>query len=451
MDIATILLALVSIETLFILYLLRSRKASPPTKEGDSKDPLLGSLAGALGNRYNNLLSAIVGHLSLLGDRCSQDHSKEISAIEQAVEKATKLNKALMVYGSSVGEDSPSSLNSHLNLISPVFELLFAHRCQLEWVNKGKTLVCEFSKMKIQSFIRSILGKILESQGVRRIRYFASKEGGVPFVEFQFDGSANEALERCKASLDDHITIEAIEVDSQRLSPEAGASQRHSPEAGASQRHSPEAGASQTQTSKARNSRREKQSSRSSSKHGILRAYFKGSSEVGTLGEKSKEQKVKEQSKIASLPIVAAENTILIIDDDQAFVRLSRLMLEKAGFSTKCSHSGEEGLDCFRENAGSISAVLLDLAMPGMNGQTTFLHIKKIQEKTPVILCTGYDLSSVEHLKEVGFAGFLQKPLSKQKLLEEIRRVLSKAKEREAQEVELNERAQVNEDLSKVS
>ena len=74
----------------------------------------------------------------------------------------------------------------------------------------------------------------------------------------------------------------------------------------------------------------------------------------------------------------------------------------------------EDGLAAvrvFAEQRDAISAVMLDLIMPVMDGAETFEKIKEIDPHIPVLLASGYSREEqAEALIKKGANGFIQKP-----------------------------------------
>ncbi|MGL4369332.1 MAG: response regulator, partial [Spirochaetota bacterium] len=77
----------------------------------------------------------------------------------------------------------------------------------------------------------------------------------------------------------------------------------------------------------------------------------------------------------------------------------------------------EMGVDLYRENAGAIQGVILDMSMPKMSGLDAFLELKKINSGVKVLLASGFrDDPRVKECMEKGAADFIQKPYTMSEL-----------------------------------
>lgn len=112
---------------------------------------------------------------------------------------------------------------------------------------------------------------------------------------------------------------------------------------------------------------------------------------------------------------------VLIIDDEEEIVSVTKMMLESNGFSVLTATDGQKGVDLFSRHARIITAVVLDLTMPHMNGEEALRKMKNIRSDVRVILSSGYnEEENSRRFSDKGFAGFLQKPYSMKNLLEKI-------------------------------
>ena len=120
----------------------------------------------------------------------------------------------------------------------------------------------------------------------------------------------------------------------------------------------------------------------------------------------------------------ASDQIVLIVDDDVALRSTAAMMLECQGFKTVVAGNGLEAIQQLERNP-QISAVLLDLLMPVMDGEETFRQLRNFWASIPVVLISGFDLGDValrfgESLPD----GYLQKPFSLAKLTSVISGVL---------------------------
>jgi two-component system, NtrC family, response regulator AtoC len=106
---------------------------------------------------------------------------------------------------------------------------------------------------------------------------------------------------------------------------------------------------------------------------------------------------------------------IVVIDDDEGLLHfLSRFFIRKGHAVTSCVNAGTALAALSKEN---FDLVMLDYKMPDINGLDALLEIKKIDNKTPVILMTAYgtmDLA-IEAMKR-GAYDYLVKPFDQNDL-----------------------------------
>jgi CheY-like chemotaxis protein len=120
--------------------------------------------------------------------------------------------------------------------------------------------------------------------------------------------------------------------------------------------------------------------------------------------------------------------TILVIDDEEEVRDAARAILERFGYRVLEASDGEDGVERYREHAGEIDAVLLDLSMPRMDGVEVFREIRQIRSDARVLLSSGYgEREAVHRLSGQGLAGFIPKPFRAVTLVEKLRRALEEA------------------------
>ena len=119
--------------------------------------------------------------------------------------------------------------------------------------------------------------------------------------------------------------------------------------------------------------------------------------------------------------------TVLFVDDVKAIRAVSQRMLEHLGFDVITAADGLDAVEAFRQHAGEIVCVLLDLTMPGLDGREAFQEMHRLHPVIPVILCSGYtEHATAREFLGKGVASFLKKPFDLRGLRRKLREVLEK-------------------------
>ena len=115
---------------------------------------------------------------------------------------------------------------------------------------------------------------------------------------------------------------------------------------------------------------------------------------------------------------------ILIVDDDEAIVKLLELLLKKRGFVVFSASNGERGLQMVANHRPAL--VLLDYMMPVMNGLDTLKQIRSRYPDTSVVMFTGKGNEDVAvELMREGAADYLRKPFVNKGLVQRIEAIFS--------------------------
>lgn len=117
---------------------------------------------------------------------------------------------------------------------------------------------------------------------------------------------------------------------------------------------------------------------------------------------------------------------ILIVDDYLVSHRVLGHILRHGGYAVVTAENGAEALDVLAQEA--IDLILLDIAMPVMDGLTLLRHLRADARYAtlPVIMLTASGQEADRRAAEaIGANGFLTKPASSGELLDTVQRVLS--------------------------
>jgi two-component system response regulator MprA len=117
---------------------------------------------------------------------------------------------------------------------------------------------------------------------------------------------------------------------------------------------------------------------------------------------------------------------LLVVDDDPALSRTLRRALAIEGYEVECAEDGGEALQ--RLSAGHFDAVVLDVAMPRLDGLTVCRRMRERRDRTPVLMLTARDAigDRVAGL-DAGADDYLVKPFALDELNARVRALLRRS------------------------
>ena len=119
--------------------------------------------------------------------------------------------------------------------------------------------------------------------------------------------------------------------------------------------------------------------------------------------------------------------TILLVDDEEALVRLGEEMIARLGYEPVGFTSSSSALEAFGADPGRFDAVLSDEAMPEMTGSELALAIHRIRPEIPIVLMTGYVTPALSaRSRDAGVVEVLSKPLGSNEISRSLASVLQR-------------------------
>ena len=112
------------------------------------------------------------------------------------------------------------------------------------------------------------------------------------------------------------------------------------------------------------------------------------------------------------------KTVILCIDDDPDILSFLRIVLESEGYVMAEAPSAEDGLRAYKEKQPDL--IIVDLMMEEVDAGTNFVReLRALGNKAPILMLssTGDNLAMAVDTTELGLAGVLQKPVSKDRLI----------------------------------
>ena len=136
----------------------------------------------------------------------------------------------------------------------------------------------------------------------------------------------------------------------------------------------------------------------------------------------------------AAPPLSLRRDRLLIMDDDEDLLEMSRLVLERCGFKVEAVTHGRAAVDAY-ERARTVGQpfglVILDLTvMGGMGGVETMGHLRALDPQVRAVVSSGYSSDPVmSDYGDYGFVGVLPKPYQTRELEALVVDLLSKGAE----------------------
>jgi len=125
-------------------------------------------------------------------------------------------------------------------------------------------------------------------------------------------------------------------------------------------------------------------------------------------------------AKAAARDTAAGAETILVVDDQPATLKVAQILLESFGYKVLSAANAQEALILFRQNQERIRVVLTDVVMPDVNGPQLAERLLRIKPELKIIYMSGYPN---DELQDQGVT-FLSKPFNPAGLSKAVREAL---------------------------
>jgi CheY-like chemotaxis protein len=118
--------------------------------------------------------------------------------------------------------------------------------------------------------------------------------------------------------------------------------------------------------------------------------------------------------------------TVLLVEDEEALLKLSARMLDQMGYTVLAAGSPNQALQLAKGYADPIHLLLTDVIMPEMSGRDLWQRLSTLRPDMKCLFMSGYTANLIAHHgvldKDVHF---LQKPFSREELATKLRKALS--------------------------
>ena len=127
----------------------------------------------------------------------------------------------------------------------------------------------------------------------------------------------------------------------------------------------------------------------------------------------------------AAEPAARGHETILLVEDEPAILKLTTTMLEQQGYTVLAAGTPGEAIRLAEEHAGEIHLLMTDVVMPEMNGRDLAKNLLSLYPNLKRLFMSGYTADVIAHhgVLDEG-VHFIQKPFSMKDLAAKVREAL---------------------------
>ncbi len=120
------------------------------------------------------------------------------------------------------------------------------------------------------------------------------------------------------------------------------------------------------------------------------------------------------------------EETILLVDDEAAIREIGRAVLRRLNFKPLIATDGADGLMQAAEHRTDLSAVIIDLHMPHMDGLGFARALRRMLPDMPIVVASGrFDEITKEEFKSLGVTIHLAKPFTEAQLADVLKNIFA--------------------------
>jgi len=120
---------------------------------------------------------------------------------------------------------------------------------------------------------------------------------------------------------------------------------------------------------------------------------------------------------------------VLIVEDNDKNMKLTRDVLQFHGFATVEATTGEDGVALARDRQPAV--ILMDIQLPGIDGVTALERIREdaATSRIPIVAMTASVMKEDrERFEKAGFDGFITKPIDVKRFPDQVREIVARGR-----------------------
>jgi PAS domain S-box-containing protein len=362
-------------------------------------------LAGAVAQEFNNISTAILGLAKLVSERTTDTAVRtDADAIMQQAMRASRITHHLLAFSDRVPRmPGSTAINDTLRSMEPLLQRLVGERVWLVLaLGSGNPLV-RATINDLELLIFELILSVCDVIGGRGTIALSTREtivdedvlpapAGVPSGRFiKIEVRATPGRERGAGAMRPLGAPNTAEFDFYRMATIAGAAQRV---------------AAHVVTSN---------SSVDSADDHVVSIFVP----AGALEDVAPAK--------AAEPLEAADETILLVDDDDAVREVVSRVLSAQGYNVLQARDGEDALNVAGAHGAAIDLVVSDVVMPRMDGRGLSDRLRKRYPQIRFLFVSGYTRGAVGADQLCGpVTDFLAKPFTMDSLCQAMRALLGR-------------------------
>jgi len=366
----------------------------------------LGLLAGGIAHDFNNLLAIVVGHASLLLEHAKDPELKEsLQAILTAGDRAQLLSSQLLAYaGRRERRAIPLDLGDEVRDIAELAQAGLPSGVRLVVEPGGEGAFALADRAQLQQVLLNLVvnaadatkergGTVRVAYGVRALDAPAASElepaTPRPALDYAFVRVADDGCGMDAATL-------AHVFDPFFSTKGAGRGLGLAAALGIARSHG----------------------------GGFAVESEPGRGTVFTLFLPRTEQRPAAAVGPGAIARAAGRETVLVVDDDEDVRHVAARALGAAGYRAVEAGGGREAVEALRA-APDVRLAVVDMTMPGMDGEETLQALRALRPDLPVLLASGYDVhEAAARLTRLPGVAFLAKPYRASEIAYRVRALL---------------------------
>ena len=401
----------------FVMQLLPAVRAAEPLPGLDANSAPTGDaalkqkldcvlqLARTVSLDFNNALTGVLAHTSLLLGKAATDHPwrRSLMEVEKSAARAAEIASELALF-SRQEKESRRAPAGNLNAVAGRCVEFFrnAHGARFTWSEAFERGLFEarFDEAKVQQAVTKILENAVEAFGAAGTGQIAVQTSNVELTEATQDRNVRLAAG----------TYVCVEIADRGTGIDAEALPRIF-EPFFTTKKPPHRGLGLALV------------------YGIITNHGGGvaiSSQPG-MGTSARVYLPAEKSLIhesaAADQDLHGSGTILVVDDESLLLTMAETILADFGYKVLTANSGPKALQLLTHPLNRVDLIITDLVMPGMGGRELIERIRAQGFAQPILCTSGYVLPEDKQAA----AGYLQKPFTSSGLLLKVKATLAAA------------------------